>query len=383
MTETPADKLLTGSHPPRILIVEDESALADLIRDAVGNKLHCRMNVVSSIREARRLLATEPFEVMVTDIRLPDGDGMSLVKSMRRNQPLSSSIVMTGSPTVETAVTALRWGAVDFLAKPFSMDTLLDGVRKAILRQSVVAREDRRFERLREAVKRLNAARRQVSRKVDLLCNDLVGAYGDLAKQLDIVRTTESFRSSCQTAVDLEQLLCHAMDWMLRQLGYSNLAIWLAADDDFHLGAYMKYSIPGEPTLTDAMKHGLVSVANRRGLVRADGEALGHLLSDAERPLLADQSVLGCSCTYLGETIATMILFRDARQPFTEEQESVVRAISPVFSLALATIVRGPPHPNDDDFDGPFGDHDQDREPPAGGNRDEGDWWKNGQPPPF
>jgi len=381
MTVMPADKLRKGSQMPRVLIVEDEAPLADMIREAVEGSVECRLDIVNSVREARRVLATEPVEVLITDLRLPDGDGMSLVKSLRRNQPLSSSIVMTGLPSVDMAITALRWGAVDFLAKPFTMETLLDGVRKAILRQRMMSREDMRFERLREAVKRLNAARRQVSRKVDLLCNDLVGAYGDLAKQMDIVRTTESFRSTCQTAADLEQLLCHAMDWMLRQLGYSNLAIWLAADDDFHLGAYMKYSIPGEPALTDAMKHGLVSLSNRRGLVRLEGEALRLVLNDAEKPLLSDQSVLGCGCTYLGETIATLILFRDARNPFTDEQEAIVRAIAPVFSLALASIVRGAQKQDGEDFDGPFGEHDRDSS--EGRHPDEGDWWKNGQPPPF
>jgi len=382
MTVTPADKLRQESRAPRVLIVEDEQSLAELIGEAIGRSLHCRLNVVNSVREARRLLATEPIEVLVTDVRLPDGDGISLVKSLRRNQPLSSSIVISGSPSVDTAIAALRWGASDFLAKPFTMDTLLDGVRKALTRQAVVAREDRRFDRLREAVKRLNSARRQVSRKVDLLCNDLVGAYGDLAKQLDIVRTTESFRAACHSANDLEQLLCHAMDWMLRQLGYSNLAIWLAADDDFHLGAYMKYSIPGEPKLTDAMKHGLVPLTNQKGLIRLEGETLRPALSDAEKPLLSDQAVLGCGCTYLGETIATMILFRDARNPFTDEQESIVRSLAPVFSLALASIVRGPQQPDGNDDDRPFGDNDHDSRP-GDNTRDEGDWWKTGQPPPF
>ena len=51
----------------------------------------------------------------------------------------------------------------------------------------------------------------------------------ELSKQLDVVRTQEGFRKLLNEAKDLEQLLCHAMDWLLRQLGYCNVAIWLTA----------------------------------------------------------------------------------------------------------------------------------------------------------
>ena len=85
MTVMPADKLRKGSQMPRVLIVEDEAPLADMIREAVEGSVECRLDIVNSVREARRVLATEPVEVLITDLRLPDGDGMSLVKSLRRN----------------------------------------------------------------------------------------------------------------------------------------------------------------------------------------------------------------------------------------------------------------------------------------------------------
>ena len=99
---------------------------------------------------------------------------------------------------------------------------------RALHRKSLPLKSESRIDRLRDAVRRLNDARRLVTKKVDLLCNDLVAAYGDLSRQLDLVRTTESFRGAITIADDLEQMLCHAMDWMLRQMGYSNVAIWLA-----------------------------------------------------------------------------------------------------------------------------------------------------------
>ena len=106
-----------------------------------------------------------------------------------------------------------------------------------------------------------------ISRKVDLLCNDLVSAYGELSKQLDDVRTQEGFRKCIAGATDLEQLLCHAMDWMLRQLGYCNVAVYLAGEDGaFQLGAYMKYTLAGDTMLTDALKRVLLPATVREGV---------------------------------------------------------------------------------------------------------------------
>jgi len=94
---------------------------------------------------------------------------------------------------------------------------------KALDRQAFSARQEKRFGKLRDAVRRLNESRRLISKKVDILCNDLVSAYGELSRQLDGVRTQEGFRKYVEKAKDLEQLLCHAMDWMLRQMGYANV----------------------------------------------------------------------------------------------------------------------------------------------------------------
>ncbi|HSV14430.1 MAG TPA: response regulator, partial [Tepidisphaeraceae bacterium] len=197
-------------HKPRVLIVDDEPALVELINDVVGG-LQCKVTVARTIAQAKKLLKGETFELMLTDVNLPDGNGTTLLNVLRRHQPTASAIVITGAPSVDGAITALRSGAVDFLPKPFDNDHLVERVRKALEQQSVLAKQEKRLVRLRDAVKRLGIARRMVSKKVDLLCNDLVSAYGELSKQLDIVRTQENFRKTIEQSKDLEQLLCHTM----------------------------------------------------------------------------------------------------------------------------------------------------------------------------
>jgi CheY-like chemotaxis protein len=232
-------------------------------------------------------------------------------------------------PSVETAVSALRHGAVDFLAKPFTLDEFLRPRSRRPASQRLHAKSESRVDRLRLAVRRLNDARRLVTRKVDLLCNDLVAAYGDLSRQLDLVRTTESFRGVVVSSDDLEQMLCHAMDWILRQIGYANVAIWLAGpESDFQLGAYMKYTIAGEPALTEAMRDGLLQVLRRDGMLHLNPDEAAKLMSPAELRFLRNQAVLGIHCTYLGESIASIVLFREGAKPFTSD-DAATSAPSP------------------------------------------------------
>jgi FixJ family two-component response regulator len=195
-------------HRPRVLVVDDEQGLLDVVSDVVHG-MDCAVSVATTIAQAKRKLIGEHFELLVTDVNLPDGDGMSLLSTLRRHQPTATAIVITGSPSVDGAISAIRGGAVDFVPKPFNHTQLVAHVRKALDKQTILSRQEKRLVRLRDAVKKLGVARRMVSQKVDLLCNDLISAYSELSAQLDSVRTQEGFRKSITVATDLEQLLCH------------------------------------------------------------------------------------------------------------------------------------------------------------------------------
>jgi DNA-binding NarL/FixJ family response regulator len=374
---------------PAVLIVEDEPALAELIREALGRDLNCRVRVADSIKQARRIMATDSVDLMIADIGLPDGDGMSLLQALRAHHPLAESIVITGSPSVEKAIAAMRFGAADLLPKPFSLDNFVDRARRALYRQNLASKNEARIESLRAAVKRLNEARRVVCKKVDLLCNDLVGAYGELAEQLDQVRVQEGFRTLLASAKDLEQLLCHAMDWMLRRIGYCNIAIWLAGHEQFQLGAYMKHSIPGDAKLMEAIRRGLLVKVVKENFIHASGEESPRVLSSAESALLPDQSILATHCTYLGESLAAMVLFREGNNPFKPEDAEIIQAISPIFAVALAAAVRvegNDENPEDiDDASGNATDGglDDAENQPKKRKKGDADWWKHGEEPPF
>ncbi len=368
---------------PRILVVDDEPSVVGLVDDLVGGSIACEIIKADSIASAKKVLKTQGVELLVADVNLPDGQGTELLADLKYFQPSARALVITGKPTMGGAINAMRGGAVDFLPKPFNAEQLIERVSAALQAQADGARKDKRILKLRDAVKRLNEARRTVSKKVDLLCNDLITAYGELSRQLDTVRTQENFRKTLHEAKDLEQLLCHAMDWMLRQIGYSNVAIWLAGDEnDFQLGAYMKYTIPGEPALTEAIRKGLVPMINREAFVHLSAEEAREKLTPAELKEMKDCTVLGVNCTYLGEVLATIVLFRDSKVPFNEEDAAALKMISPVFATSLASSVKGEDEGDDEDDHGALLDEESE-DKPRKKKKDDADWWKRGDSAPF
>ena len=365
---------------PRVLIVDDEADILGIISTAFGKENPFRLIQARSLSEAQRILETQPVELLVTDVHLPDGDGTTLLPLLRREQPNANAIVISGSPSVDGAIAALRHGAVDFLKKPFTMTELSERVERALKHQALARKNEKRIDKLRHAVKRLNEARKVVTKKVDLLCNDLITAYGELSRQLDVVRTQEGYKNFLGDMKDLEQLLCHTMDYIMRQMGYCNIAIWLAGDKpaEFQLGAYMKFTIAGEEGLTDAMKNGIVKFVDKEAFVRLSGDEAQENLTPAELDYLADQDILATNCTYLGETLAVVVLFRDANKGFVDADLATLKSISPLFALTLASVVRDAQKGEDENGLAEAHDDDDDRS-----SRRDDDWWKNGEAAPF
>jgi FixJ family two-component response regulator len=384
MLPATSDNKVRSTERPCVLVVDDEPELIELIGEVVKTQVDCKIVSAATVEEARTILARESVEVLVTDVHLPDGDGMSLLPQLREQQPNASAIVITGSPSMDRAITAIRGGAIDFVTKPFSNEQLIERVRSAIERHSQNVKRDKRIDRLREAVKRLNDSRKLISKKVDLLCNDLISAYGDLSRQLEDVRTQDGFRKFIAEAKDLEQLLCHSMDWLLREIGYANVAVFLASDDGvFQLGAYMKYTVAGETLVTEALRRVVVPMAVKDAIVHFPGKTLSDRLTSQEMAFMKGQDVLAVNCTYLGESLASIVFFRDENNGFKELDVDLLRQIGPIFAIELATVVR-----EAQPEDSPFCEGDNEAEekgnaPKKRPKKDPADWWKHGEEPPF
>src|SRR6202451_4544810 len=112
---------------PPILIVDDEPDICELLSITL-ERMSLAPRVAGSIGAAQRILKAERFDLCLTDMRLPDGDGLDLVKWIQQYAPSVPVAVITAHGNMETAVRALKVGAFDFVSKPLA----LAGLRKLV-----------------------------------------------------------------------------------------------------------------------------------------------------------------------------------------------------------------------------------------------------------
>lgn len=116
---------------PIILIIEDDLTFGLMIQKWLNRKGFIA-NKSSSLREARHLLEETTPDLILSDLRLPDGDGISLLSHLRDEGLTTPFIVMTSYAEVENAVLAMKAGATDYIAKPFPPDLLLEKISETL-----------------------------------------------------------------------------------------------------------------------------------------------------------------------------------------------------------------------------------------------------------
>ena len=117
--------------PPLVLIVDDEPDLLELVTLTLG-RMHVQTQSARDIASAQRLLSTDSFDLCLTDMRLPDGNGLDLVAWIQENHAAVPVAVISAHGNVESAVRALKLGAFDFVSKPLDLGVLRKLVGSAL-----------------------------------------------------------------------------------------------------------------------------------------------------------------------------------------------------------------------------------------------------------
>ncbi len=120
----------------KILVVDDDDAIRLVIHEALSREGHDVRTAASVAEQARILAAFEP-DVLVTDVILPDGNGLDLVPDILARRPDLPIIVLSAQNTLATAVRATEQGAFEYLPKPFDLDELCQAVRDGLRRRGI------------------------------------------------------------------------------------------------------------------------------------------------------------------------------------------------------------------------------------------------------
>jgi CheY-like chemotaxis protein/glycine cleavage system H lipoate-binding protein len=114
-----------------ILVVDDEQIVLDSIRKHLRNEAEYSVTTVTSVAEALEILKSDSTQIVLTDLMMPEIDGLEFIKIVKDINPSILMIMITGYATINTAIQAMQLGAFDYLAKPFTRDELQKVVKRA------------------------------------------------------------------------------------------------------------------------------------------------------------------------------------------------------------------------------------------------------------
>lgn len=368
-TEVGSSRRETPRKVVRALLVGAAPELGPAIESSVPSGESVQLVHARSLTEARAQLTEKSVDLAVINSNLPDGSGLDLADELNKSRRIIATVMIGDEPDLESAMRAIRAGASDYIVTPLDIDEVNERVGQVLAKQRKKRDQASRVRRLRRLCKKLNQARADVSKQVDILCNDLVTAYQELAGQMQQVVQATEFGAVIRDELDLEQLLRKTLEHLVEKAGPTNAAVFLPSSmDEYTLGGYVNYDCT--PESADMLLQHLADVvapkiSNREGLIHiTDNQSLSHLLG-GDAAYLIDSHVLAFACRSENETLAVVALFRDSSDPFDQDVLDTAEAVSPLLGDALARVIRIHHRGLDDDaFEdgGYFGAADEDEE---------------------
>lgn len=340
---SPAEERLAADAPASCLIYCPEPRR----RRAITAVIEAEARVATAVTTASDFLeklVNYDFDVVAVDLAADLDAGLNLILAARNAAPFTTPFALAKTADLDAAVQCMRAGAVDLLTGPVKTKVLRDTFQTALESARAVREQLRREARLKRLCKRLNSARKETSTQINVLCNDLVGAYRDLADQVSHVTLASEFSSLIQQELDVEALLRTSLEYMLTKTGPTNAAVFLPSSHcDFSLGAYVNYDCPRDAA--DVLLDHLADIIAPR--FQDEEEVLSF---ESEEDLtdwigndanwLADSRVIVFSCRDEGECLAVVTFFRDRSIPFPDELPAQLRVMADLFAKQLSKIIR-------------------------------------------
>ena len=339
----PSSAVLTSTNSACLLVVDQQPKVHQFMCQSLAGS-NLKVLHAKNIYEAKRLIDTGCVDLLLIESHLPDGSGIELAGELQHKKTAIETLITTDTPNVDDAIQAMRAGVCDYLPKPVEAGDIRNRLHHAAAKHQAKLDDDRRLKRLKQTCRKLNAMRKTVTQQVDILCSDLVTAYQELAGQMHHVAQASEFGALLREELDLEQVLRKTLEFLLDKAGSTNAVIFLPSEaDEYSTAGYINYDCSGDSA--DMLLDHLADVvapklAGTTEMVHVkDHEKLEQWIGD-DAAYLVDYELLGFAAEHEEETLATVLLFRDKREPFDHAATAACQAIAPMLGEYLAKLIR-------------------------------------------
>ncbi|MGQ9655798.1 MAG: response regulator, partial [Thermodesulfobacteriota bacterium] len=354
-----------GGDPPRslgdlsVLLIDDDPMTRQTLRQIICHLGVSRVSEAPDGDEALALMRVRDVDVVLTDVHMPRMDGLSFLKEVKKEWPAVPVVVLTGFPTIETAIQAMKQGASDFIMKPFRIEQIELFLQRALrdrrllLENSILSQE---LQHKRE-IERLN---RDLNRKVkelsvlyaiseslqpshvegDALFERIVRMAADIveAKRASLMLLDDE--TNClviKAAVGMDediqrQTIVRIGDGIAGKVALDGTPLLIKdiEDSEFKelalMGRYRTHSLISVPVLMRGEVFGVLNVADKvsgRSFLEEDLTLLSAL---AQKAALAieNQALYESIFTTLTDTLLSLVSTIEARDPYTKDHSQRV-----------------------------------------------------------
>jgi DNA-binding NtrC family response regulator len=185
-----------GSSDIRVLVVDDDVDLRAALTEYIS-KMGVKVRTAGNVTEAQYMLKGEsvPFDLILTDLKIPGGSGMDVLRAAHTRSSESLVTIITGYASMETAIEAIRLGAYNYITKPFSLNEIGVQVRNMIERVTLSKENARLSIRMQELYQQVNRAQNERA-DATRLHEDISRNLQENTRKLDQLLTLHSTKAS-------------------------------------------------------------------------------------------------------------------------------------------------------------------------------------------
>ena len=167
----------------KILLVEPDPEVLEILVSSLARRFDAHTTCVADAESCLDVELVDPHDIVIAELDLPDSDGLDLADKLMalNNRPV---LLLADDLQCADVLAAMRLGVRDVFPKPFPVECLLDATDRALHGHDLRRQRAVKYRRMRELVRRVVRERRDLNRRMDLICRDLVGAHRRLVHRV-------------------------------------------------------------------------------------------------------------------------------------------------------------------------------------------------------
>jgi putative nucleotidyltransferase with HDIG domain len=202
----------------RILVVDDEQEICALLNDVLTNEGYA-VEVCTDSMQALDLINSTEFDGVITDLKMPGADGLTVARAVKARCPETATIVVTAYASLQTAIGALRTGVDDYICKPFDIDLITEVVRKAVSVRLAEKRNRFLLEQLRQSNSRLQQHEKKLADRVIRTSRNLMTSNSRLSRRVGELSMLNDISKMLANELNLDGLLTLSLKIVKEKMG--------------------------------------------------------------------------------------------------------------------------------------------------------------------